>query len=59
MRNNYYYSETLTEDPEGSLVALCAECAAMAVAGCEDVIWAGAGDPETICELCGAEQEAT
>lgn len=49
MQINYYYSETLTSDPEGSLVSLCDDCAEECAPFIE---FAGEGDAETTCEMC-------
>lgn len=54
---NYYYDQTelgeySTDPDEGNLVKLCDPCAARA----HDILWAGAGDEESRCELCGLHQ---
>lgn len=53
---NYYYSDELTEDPEGNLVMLCQDCSDKN----EELIqWAQTGDQYASCELCDAFQDET
>ncbi len=55
---NYYYDysdgQTLSNDPEGNLVQLCAACAQRHK---DDILLAQTGDVESVCELCDATQE--
>lgn len=54
---SYYYdqtpTQTLSDDPEGNLVALCLECSADHAA---DIAFAGNADDEAVCDVCGAGQ---
>jgi hypothetical protein len=44
-----------SNDTEGQLVMLCRKCRAEAG---DRVAWAGAGDADTECEICGARNDA-
>ncbi len=50
-RVNFYYSDALTNDPEGCLVVLCERCAKQHEADIDG--YAQDGDGNDTCELCG------
>jgi len=48
---NFYLSEELSCDDEGSIVMLCDECVGDYTR--EEVPFWGSGDEECTCEICG------
>lgn len=52
MTVNYHYSDELSSDPEGNLVALCRACATK-----HGAPYAAPGDSESECEVCDAAND--